>query len=149
MPVVVLVDTNVWVSALINPRGHPAQVVDAWQDGRFDVVMSPQLLEELTEVLHRPRIQQKRHIAEQDVQNLLDLLAVQAIKVETTGELAVCRDPDDDVVLETAMSGHARYAVTRDDDLKTDADLLKQMQAHNISVVSVRQFLSLLENGIL
>ncbi len=149
MPVVVLIDTNIWVSALINPRGHPAQVVNAWLDGRFDVVLSLPLLQELVEVLHRPRIRHKRHIAEQDVQRLIDLLSEQAIRVELQGNLRLCRDPDDDLVVETAVLGQARYAITRDDDLKADADLVKQMQARGIIVLSVGQFLRLVETGVL
>jgi len=53
MPPVVLIDTNVWVSALINPHGHPAKVKDAWLDGRFEVVTSLPLLAELAEVLRQ------------------------------------------------------------------------------------------------
>jgi predicted nucleic acid-binding protein len=35
---VALLDTNVWVSALLNPEGAPARVVDAWREGAIDVV---------------------------------------------------------------------------------------------------------------
>jgi len=147
MPPVVLIDTNVWVSALINPHGHPAKVKDAWLDGRFEVVTSLPLLAELAEVLHRPRIQQKYHLREEDVQRLLNLIAAQAVPVEPAGTLKVCRDPDDDLVLETAVLGQAHYAVSRDDDLKRDDDLVLQMQARGISVLSVRDFLACLESG--
>lgn len=148
MPVVVLVDTNVWVSALINPRGHPAQVVNAWLDGRFYVIVSPPLSQELSEVLHRPRIRQKRQIEENDVQRLLNLLQVQVVNVGVRGDLRLCRDPDDDIVLETAIMGHAQYAISRDDDLKMDSELVKQMATHGITVLSVRQFLMLLETSV-
>ncbi|HHT9126423.1 MAG TPA: putative toxin-antitoxin system toxin component, PIN family [Candidatus Brocadiia bacterium] len=52
----VLIDTNVWVSALINPFGLPAMIKKAWVEHRFNVVVSPFMLEELAEVLIRPRI---------------------------------------------------------------------------------------------
>lgn len=35
--VVVVLDTNVWVSALLNPHGRPARLKDAWLAGRFQV----------------------------------------------------------------------------------------------------------------
>ena len=58
MPIVLL-DTNVWVSAFINPHGLPARLRDAWMVGQFDVVVSIPLLEEIADVLTRPRIQAK------------------------------------------------------------------------------------------
>jgi hypothetical protein len=42
MPRVVAVDTNVWVSAFLAPRGHPAQLKFFWQANHFDVVVSVQ-----------------------------------------------------------------------------------------------------------
>lgn len=56
---VALLDTNVWVSALINPHGFPARLVAAWLAEQFDVVVSIPLLEEIADVLTRPRIQNK------------------------------------------------------------------------------------------
>ena len=46
----------------------------------------------------------------------------------------VCRDPDDDVVLATALSGRAEYLVTGDDDL------LALENYHGIEILSPRQF---------
>jgi predicted nucleic acid-binding protein len=63
--------------------------------------------------------------------------------------LRVCRDPDDNVVLETALLGHASYAVSRDDDIKRDRDLIAQMEARGIKVLSVQQFVNLLDADIL
>ena len=52
---IAVVDTNVWVSGLINRHGTPARVLDAYRDQQFTtVVMSGPLLEELEGVLRRP-----------------------------------------------------------------------------------------------
>lgn len=40
-----VIDTNVWVSGLINRNGMPARVLDAYRDLRFTVVTSEPLLE--------------------------------------------------------------------------------------------------------
>ncbi|MGH2892355.1 MAG: PIN domain-containing protein, partial [Solirubrobacteraceae bacterium] len=42
-----VVDPNVLVSAAISPAGPPRQIVAAWIDGRFELVISPALLDEL------------------------------------------------------------------------------------------------------
>ena len=47
----------------------------------------------------------------------------------------VCRDPDDDLVLATALSGRADYIVTGDDDL-----LQALKNYHGINPLSPRQF---------
>ena len=47
----VLVDTNVWVSAFLNPHGFPAQVLNALKEGRFKLILSEPLVNELLDVL--------------------------------------------------------------------------------------------------
>lgn len=143
MPVVLL-DTNIWVSALINPRGFPGRIISAWMDRQFAVVVSLPLLEELADVLTRPRIQARYHLTSTDVDEFLQLIDERAVHVHVIGKYNICRDPDDDLVLETAMEGKAHYLVSRDDDLKRDVDLIQQMKAHGIEVLSVQQFLNLL-----
>lgn len=66
-----------------------------------------------------------------------------------SGELQLCRDPDDDLILETAALGGARYAVSRDDDLKGDRDLVAKMIPMGVEVLSVQHFLERLEAGLL
>lgn len=54
----------------------------------------------------------------------------------------LCRDPHDNMFLETAIKGGAEYLVTRDDDLKRDPELLQKMAEFGIQVVSVQRFLN-------
>jgi putative PIN family toxin of toxin-antitoxin system len=147
MPAVVLVDTNVWVSAFINPHRFPAKLRDAWIAQRFQVVVSASLLDEIAEVLARPRIRNKYRISSEEIAEFLRLLSAQAIGVVTTGQLHLCRDPDDDLILETALLGQAQYAVSRDDDIKRDQDLIAHMQAHGVTVLSVQLFVERLDGG--
>lgn len=129
MKPVVLLDTNVWVSALLNPAGAPARVVNLWRDGAIDVVAALPILEEIRDVLCRPRIRQKYKIGAARVDAYLQLIAARTSIVPVTGALTLCRDPDDDPILETASVGNAEYLVTRDDDVKRDLDLIRHMKA--------------------
>lgn len=147
MPIVVLVDTNVWVSAFINPTGSPARVHRAWLDNHFQVVVSLPLLDELSDVLTRPRLIRKYPIQAADVEEFLHLLIRRSKIVVPVGAVRECRDPDDDLILETAVLGQAQYAVTRDDDIKRDLDLIKHLQEHAVAVLSVQQFLAKLDAG--
>jgi putative PIN family toxin of toxin-antitoxin system len=146
---VVLLDTNIWVSAFINPYGFPARLKDAWIAGQFDVVVSIPLLEEIADVLTRPRIQVKYGLSTAEIEQFLYLLQERAIHATPMGELHLCRDPDDDLILETAVLGGAEYAVSRDDDLKGDNDLVAQMRSRGVKVLSVQHFLERLDLGAL
>lgn len=140
----ILVDTNVWVSALLNPHGFPARVLEALKAGRFEPILSEPLLEELRDVLSRPKLAKKYHLEPQDIVELAALLEGKAIKVKPRGDFHLCRDPRDDIILETALLGRADYAVSRDDDLKRDLELMRKLQEQGVRVVSVSQFLTVL-----
>jgi putative PIN family toxin of toxin-antitoxin system len=110
-------------------------------DGEFQIVVSVALLDELANVLSRPRIRDKYHLKTEDIKEFLRLIVEKSITVTTTGTLHLCRDPDDDLMLETALNGNAKFAVSRDDDLKRDQELISRMLEHGIEVLSVQRFL--------
>ena len=83
MPRAVL-DTNILVSALISPRGTPANIVQAWRAEQFDLVTSLPILEELQEALSRPKIRRRYHLLTSDIHNFLTLLTQAAILVAGT-----------------------------------------------------------------
>lgn len=141
----VLVDTNVWISAFINVHGAPARVLDAFQAGRFVPVVSPALIEEIREVLDRPRIRKRWELRRDDVASALALLQDRASYDIPPGRLHLCRDPDDDILLETAIVGGARCFVSRDDDIKRDEDLMVRLRERGVEVLTVAHFLKLLE----
>lgn len=103
-----------------------------------------ELFQEIHEVLHRPRIRRRRRLSDDDLATILVLLEDRAIEAFPTGELHFCRDSADDFLLKTAILGKARFAVSRDDDLKRDLDLIDRLREHGVEVLSVAQFLNLL-----
>ncbi|HEY7030102.1 MAG TPA: putative toxin-antitoxin system toxin component, PIN family [Thermomicrobiales bacterium] len=141
----VVVDTNVWVSSLLNPAGRPAEVVAALLAGRFRLVTSTPLLDELAEVLERPRIQRRHGLPPDDIRSYVDVLRRGADVVAVSGKLQICRDRDDDVVLETALLGNAELLVTRDEDLSRVPELAEALAPRGVSILTVRHFLDLLE----
>lgn len=141
MALVALLDSNVWVSAFLKPSGPPGQVVGSWRRGGFSAVTSLSQLAEISEVLDRPRLRRRFKYSSGDIEPFVQLIAARASVAETFGNLKICRDPDDDQILEAAIAGKTQYLVTRDDDLKRDVDLIKLARRHGVRVVSVRQFL--------
>jgi uncharacterized protein len=140
----VVVDTNVWISALLNPLGAPARVLLALEAGLFTLIASEPLLAEIPSVLTRPRISRKYHLGLEEAEALVGRLRRRAMLVYPTGNVKLCRDPKDDMVIETAILGAADTLVTRDDDLKGDSQLAQLLEAGGIEVMTVRRFLSAL-----
>ena len=141
MPLVALLDTNVWISAFLKPTGPPGQVVTRWRRGNFGAVTSLAQLTEIAEVLARPRLTRRFGYPLQEAETFVRLIAARASVVQISGDLRLCRDPDDNEILEAAIRGKSRHLVTRDDDLKRDLDLIKIAQRHRVRIVTVRQFL--------
>jgi uncharacterized protein len=142
----VVIDTNVWVSAFLNRKGFPARIKDAWVNGEFEVVLSSPLLQEISDVLHRPRIKDKYGLTEDEITQFIELLLRRAVLVAIGGKLTLCRDERDNMFLETAIAAGAEYLVSRDHDLKGDSELITVMRAKGVEVITVSHFLRELGN---
>ncbi|MBI4330514.1 MAG: putative toxin-antitoxin system toxin component, PIN family [Chloroflexi bacterium] len=56
----VVLDTSVVVSAVLTQGSTPHHILKAWQKRKFDLVTSPQILDELGRVLFSPKIKKRR-----------------------------------------------------------------------------------------
>jgi putative PIN family toxin of toxin-antitoxin system len=74
-------------------------------------------LEELVDVLNRPRIRHKYGLTEEDIQTLLGLILLRGEAVMPEQQITACRDPRDDKFLEVAVAGEADLIVSGDQDL--------------------------------
>ncbi len=111
----VVFDTNIFVRALINPKGINARLVQSLD--RYLVITSLAILEEVVEVLSQPNLLGSKAIAWLDADRAIELLR-RAPLVTPTITVTVCRDPDDDKFLEAAVTAKADYLVTGDKDLR-------------------------------
>ena len=53
-------DVGQYVGATIQALGHPAQILSAWKAGKFELVTSTAILDDLRRVLRYPHLR-KRH----------------------------------------------------------------------------------------
>lgn len=108
-----VLDPNVLVSAAISPVGPPREVVTAWIDGDFELIVSPAMLDELRDVLSRPRF--RRWISTATASEFVDGLAEDAVLVDDPPAMpGVSPDPDDDYLIALARGGGADYLVSGD-----------------------------------
>jgi len=132
---------NVDVSGLIAPAGSPGHVLAAMLNGRVEVIVTPHLLDELLDVIGRPRL--ARYEIDDDVVGaILELVWPGLPEI---GIQAVLRDVDDRIVVETAVAGAADAIVTGDKDLLEDAELATWLGHRGISVITPADLLDLLE----
>ena len=113
-----VLDTNVLISAFIIRHGAPRHIFNAWREGKFELVTSLPILQEVDDVLHRPNIQRKYALGEDDIYAYLLLLGAQAIVVPVLPDIgAVSADPKDDSVLACALVGQAQFVISGDHHL--------------------------------
>ncbi|HZF13281.1 MAG TPA: putative toxin-antitoxin system toxin component, PIN family [Thermoanaerobaculia bacterium] len=138
----IVVDTNLWIRALL---GGPVTLplLKAWRAGKFEVLISQSLLEELEAVSQRPRLKERIDPAQSKA--LLEQLRWRAQWVEATAIPPRCRDPKDHPVLATAISGHADAIVSGDGDLRADGELRQQMLEHGVKIWGITGLLADLE----
>lgn len=104
----VVLDTNIIVSALLQPLGPPAQVFLLALGETVQMCVSGGMYAEYEEVIRRPRL----HRTEETILSALETIRMKAFWVKPSDTVRACSDPDDDVFLECAQASGASYLVT-------------------------------------
>src|SRR5579863_10431519 len=110
----VVVDTNVFVSAVIFPLSIPRQAVNLVLE-RSILLLSDPTYEELVQVLCRSKLD--RYVTRERREAFLGQLGSVGEFVPIIQVIRECRDPKDDKFLEVALNGRADVIVTGDTDL--------------------------------
>lgn len=108
----VILDTNVLLSAFIRVDSNPYKLLQAWLDGRFELVSGAAQIEEVTRVARNPQV--RRHIAPAEVGWLVNRIRDRALVIERLRDVDVSTDPTDNFLLGMAEAGQADYLVTGD-----------------------------------
>jgi putative PIN family toxin of toxin-antitoxin system len=116
--VLVVIDANVFVSAAIQ-RGASHRIIESWLSGAadFEVVMSPELLGEIREVLTtRPRL--RKWISLETATLFVNTIETIVDLVDDPYEVQrETRDPNDDYLIALARTHEADVIVSGDKDL--------------------------------
>ncbi len=138
----VVIDSNVWIAALITPTGTAGQMLDALLSQDIDILLSEATFAELVSRLDRPKFDRYR---EPQAWNLfLSELVELALWHEDAGTAdGISRDADDDKFLALAVNGQATAIISGDKDLldlvthegipvMTPAQYLRQIRGLNL-----------------
>ena len=101
-----VLDPNVLSSAVISPRGAPAQLLSCWQAGEFELIVSRQLLAELRRALRYPKLRDRvpAEAADELLGRLRELATVAA---DPRSASRRTRDPGDDYLVALAEAERA------------------------------------------
>lgn len=136
----ITLDTNQLVRALMRPP-ELATFIMAWQAKRFTVVCSPPLLDEYQRVLAYPEVAELVYPELRRTfftQLLADIAMIQLGVIPN-----LCRDPEDDKVIATAILGGVDYLATEDADIRTKT-IRTLLQAEGILLTTIDELLLLL-----
>jgi putative PIN family toxin of toxin-antitoxin system len=129
----VVLDTNIIVSALLQPLGPPAQVLLLALGGSIQLCISGSVYAEYEEVIRRPRLRRDEAV----IHATLGTIREKGLWVKPTEGVQACADPDDDIFLECAQAARAAYVVTGN---------ARDFPAswHDIRIVTPRRFLEVM-----
>ena len=127
-----VLDTNVLVSGVFF-SGPPYEILSAWRHGRFELVLSAEILDEYRTVGHRLAAD----YAGVDIAPILTLLAVHAEFVIAPPLVTpVCEDPTDDKFFACALASGCKIIVSG------DRHLHKANGYAGVQVVRPREFVT-------
>ncbi len=127
----VILDTNVFIYGVFF-SGPPYRILEAWRDGKLQLVASQEILEEYQRV--------GETLAEQfpgvNLQPIIDLVTTNAeVFPNQVLPESICEDPDDDKFIACALAGRCRVIISG------DRHLLKVSGFRGLTVMSPRRFI--------
>jgi putative PIN family toxin of toxin-antitoxin system len=134
----IVLDTNVLVSALLF-GGPPREILEMVVARAVNCSLSPPILDELKDVLQRPKF----GFSSQQAMAIVEELSVLCTIVSPFERISVIgADPDDDRMLECALEARADAIVSG------DAHLLKLGRHEGIRILSPSEFLRMMREGM-
>lgn len=128
----IVLDTNVFISGVFF-TGPPYQILKAWHDRKFEILISKEILEEYKRVGESLSIQFP-HVT---LTQILKFFSIRAELIDALPLLGiVCEDPDDDKFFACAIGGKSKLIISG------DKHLLKVSGYQGIKVLKPKEFIN-------
>lgn len=135
-----VIDSNVWIAALLSPAGTARQLVDTVLDHEIEILMSESTFAELVSRLDRPKFDRYRD-PESWNSFLTALVELALWHEDAETATGASRDADDDKFLALAVTGQAEAIISG------DRDLLELVSHEGIPILTPAQFLQRLRES--
>ncbi|MBN4001791.1 putative toxin-antitoxin system toxin component, PIN family [Nostoc sp. LPT] len=132
----IVLDVNVWISGLLWV-GIPGRIFDLAEEQKITIFVSEPIQEDIQEILGRKKLQAKIESLGVTIEDLLVVVRqLSELCPTVTVDFPQLRDPDDAVILATALAANAEVIVTG------DLDLLVLMEFNVIPILTPQDFLN-------
>lgn len=136
----IVLDANVFVSALINPHGKPAQILNYVFENKIRLFTSPSIIEELQRVLSYPKLVKRHGLEKEELKKFVsDLLSIMSLVEGKKAIDVIVEDPTDNNYLSCALDAKADFIVSG------DIHLLNLREYEGTQIITPTQFLEMLE----
>lgn len=111
----VVLDANVFISALLNKKGVPAQIFNLIKTGSIQLAISAEILEEIKLVLRYPKLIKILKMNDSQTNEFISLLA--SISFVAPGSIkvsAISEDPSDNKYLSCAIESGSSFIISGD-----------------------------------
>src|SRR3989344_2556929 len=129
----VVLDTNILISAL-GWKGKPKLIFEKILNGELELIISDKQSEEIIEVLDYPKFNFSNEQKSSFINILLEVSAL--IKIDKIFDV-IKEDPDDNIIITSAVIGKADYIISGDEHL------LKLKEFKRVKILNANDFLSL------
>lgn len=127
----IVLDTNILISAL-GWDGNPRQIFQKCINKELELITSEEQLKELKQVTDYPKFE----FTDKEKETFISIILETANFVEIKGDSKVIKeDPDDDIILETAVVANADYIISG------DPHLLNLKEFKGIKILRASEFL--------
>ena len=134
----IVLDANIFASALIKPDSKPGKVLDLLRQVQVEIVLSPPIIKEIKRILLYPKISRYHHKSIQEIDGYFEDLLIFAWMVEGEDVVDVIKaDPTDNKYLACAHEGEADYIVSG------DHHLLDLGAYEGIPIITASEFISI------
>jgi uncharacterized protein len=130
----VVIDTNLFVSALINQNSRQRLNL-VLEKMAIQILSDDALMDEVYEVINRPKF--KKYVSQSEIDDFYKLIQERSIRIETHSIVLVSPDPKDDFLLVICLDGDADYLLTGN-----KIDLLDLIQFHKTKIITLTEFLT-------
>jgi uncharacterized protein len=134
-PEFIVIDTNIFISAVLSPNGAYQAFAQAVQ--KFTIVQSDETYQEIADRIYKKKFD--KYISNERREEFLNLIKTKSNFIQPTSQITSCRDPDDNKFLELAIDSNAKFLMTGDKDLLT----LKSQSNYQNLIISARDFLEI------
>ena len=137
----IVIDANLFASALIKPHSNPGRILDLVKQNQLELILSPAIIQEIKRILLYPKLQKHHHKTAQEIDAYFEDVLMFAWIVEGEKTVDIIKDdPADNKYLSCACEGEANYIISG------DHHLLDLKAYEGIEILNAQSFLSIWKN---